>query len=285
MTSLAGKTAVVTGATSGIGRATAVELARRGARLLLVGRNEARAKETLDAIRAAAPRCEVEVIRGDFSAQAEVRRVGEELARRIDALDLLINNHGVTLMKRETTPDGYEATFAINHLGYFHLTGLLLPKLRATKGARIVSVASEAHKFGALDLGDLHSEKKYAAMRVYGKSKSANIHFTRELARRYGSADLTINCVHPGGVATNLGAGQGPLLDVLHKVVMLFMKTPEEGAETSLYAATSPDAAGRNGAYYSDCKLKEPAAHCRDGATATQLWDVSEKLTGLTYPA
>ncbi|MBM4382051.1 MAG: SDR family oxidoreductase [Deltaproteobacteria bacterium] len=286
MTSLAGKTAVITGATSGIGRATAVELARRGARLLLVGRNETRAKETLDAIRAAAPKCDAEVIRGDFAAQAEVRRVGEELAKRVDALDLLINNHGVTLMKRETTPDGFEATFAINHLGYFHLTGILLPKLRATKGARIVSVASEAHKFGALDLADLHSEKKYAAMRVYGKSKSANIHFTRELARRYGSADLTINCVHPGGVSTNLGAGQGgAAMKALHKLIMLFMKTPEEGAETSLYAATSPDAAGRSGAYYSDCKLKEPAPHCRDDATAKRLWDVSERLTGFTYPA
>lgn len=284
MTSLAGKTAVITGATSGIGRATALEFARRGARLLLVGRNEARSKETLEAIRAVAPKCDAELIRGDFATQAEVRRVGEELAKRVDKLDLLLNNHGVTLMSRELTPDGYEATFAINHLGYFHLTGILLPKLRATPGARIVSVASEAHKFGALDLADLHSEK-YSAMRVYGKSKSANIHFTRELARRHGSPQLTINCVHPGGVATNLGAGQGPWFDLLHKVVMLFMKTPEQGAQTSIYAATAAEAAGKNGAYYSDCKLKEPAAHCRDEATARKLWEISEKLTGFTYPA
>jgi retinol dehydrogenase-12 len=285
MTSLAGQTAVITGATSGIGRATAVALAQRGARLLLVGRSEARAKETLDAIRAAAPGADAEVIRGDFATQAEVRRVGEELAKRVDRLELLINNHGVTLMKRETTPDGYEATLAINHLGYFHLTGLLLPKLRATPGARIVSVASEAHRFGALDLGDLHSEKKYAAMRVYGKSKSANIHFTRELARRYGSPQLTINCVHPGGVSTNLGAGQGPWLDRLHKVVMLFMKTPEQGAQTSIHAATAAAAAGKNGAYYADCKPKEPAAHCRDEQTARALWAESEKLAGIVYPS
>lgn len=284
MTSLAGKTAAITGASSGIGRATAVELARRGARLLLVGRNEARSKETLEAIRAAAPKCDAEVIRGDFATQAEVRRVGEELAKRVDTLDLLINNHGVTLMRRELTPDGYESTFAINHLGYFHLTGILLPRLRATPGARIVSVASEAHRFGALDLGDLHSEK-YAAMRVYGKSKSANILFTRELARRYGSPQLTVNCVHPGGVATNLGAGQGPWLDLIHKLVMLFMKTPEQGAQTSIYAATSPDAAGKNGAYYSDCKPKTPAAHCCDDATAKRLWEISEQLTGFSYPS
>ena len=286
MTSLAGKTAVITGATSGIGRATAVALAQRGARLLLVGRNEARARETLDAIRAAAPKADAEVIRGDFATQAEVRRVGEELAKRVDRLELLINNHGVTLMKRETTPDGYEATFAINHLGYFHLTGLLLPKLRTTPAARIVSVASEAHRFGALELDDLHSERRYGAMRVYGKSKSANIHFTRELARRFASPELTINCVHPGGVSTNLGSGQGgPLLRAIQKLVMSFMKTPEEGAQTSLYAATSAEAAGRNGAYYADCKLKQPAAHCRDDATAKQLWEVSERLTGVTYPS
>jgi NAD(P)-dependent dehydrogenase (short-subunit alcohol dehydrogenase family) len=286
MTSLAGKTAVITGATSGIGRATAIEFARRGARLLLIGRNEVRARETLEAIRSSAPKADVELIRGDFAAQAEVRRVGEEIAKRVDRVDLLINNHGVTMARRELTPDGYEATFAINHLGYFHLTGLLLDKLRKTPGARIVSVASEAHKFGALDLGDLHSERKFGAMRVYGKSKSANIHFTRELARRYGSPQLTINCVHPGGVATNLGAGQGgPLLSLVQKTVMLFMKTPEQGAQTSIYAATSPEAAGKNGAYYADCKEKQPAAHCRDEATARKLWDASERMTGFVYPA
>jgi NAD(P)-dependent dehydrogenase (short-subunit alcohol dehydrogenase family) len=285
MTSLAGKTAVITGATSGIGRATALDFARRGARLLLIGRNEARAQETRELLRAAAPSAEVEILRGDFAAQAEVRRIGEELLERLDRLELLINNHGVTLARRETTPDGYEATFAINHLGYFHLTGLLLPKLRATPGARIVSVASEAHKFGALDLDDLHSERRYGAMRVYGKSKSANIHFTRELARRYGSPQLTINCVHPGGVATNLGAGQGPLLTLVQKAVMLFMKTPEQGARTSIYAATAPEAAGKNGIYYAECKAKEPAAHCRDLATARALWEVSERLTGCVYPA
>ena len=285
MSSLAGKTAVITGATSGIGRATAVEFARRGARLLLVGRNRARANETLAAIRAAAPKCDVEIVRGDFAAQAEVRRVGEELVKRVDRLDLLINNHGVTLARREVTPDGYEATFAINHLGYFHLTGLLLPKLRATPGARIVSVASEAHRFGALDLDDLQSERSYAFMRVYGKSKSANIHFTRELARRYGSPQLTVNCVHPGGVATNLGAGQGPLLSLVHRAVMLFMKTPEQGAQTSIHAAIAPETAGENGAYYSDCKPKQPAAHCQDEKTARELWTASEQLAGLAYPS
>jgi NAD(P)-dependent dehydrogenase (short-subunit alcohol dehydrogenase family) len=283
MTSLAGQTAVITGATSGIGRATAVDFARRGARLLLVGRNEERARETARAIRAAAPRADFEILRGDLAAQAEVRRVGEELLGRIDRLDLLVNNHGVTLARRQTTPDGYEATFAINHLGYFHLTGLLLPRLRATPGARIVSVASEAHKFGALELDDLHSERRYGAMRVYGKSKSANILFTRELARRYGSPQLTINCVHPGGVATNLGAGQGPLLSALQRVVMLFMKTPEQGAQTSIYAATSPEAAGKQGAYYADCRERRPAAHCLDDGTARALWEVSERLTGCVY--
>ena len=283
---LAGKTAVVTGATSGIGRATAIDFAQRGARLLLIGRNEARARETADAIRAAAPMADFEIVRGDFAVQAEVRRVGEALLKRVDKLDLLVNNHGVTMAKRELTPDGYEATFAINHLGYFHLTGLLLPKLRATPGARIVSVASEAHRFGALELDDLNSEKRYGALRVYGKSKSANIHFTRELARRCGSPQLTINCVHPGGVSTNLGSGQGgPMLRMLQKLVMRFMKTPLEGAQTSIYASTSPDVVGKQGAYYADCREKQPAAHCRNDATARELWALSEQLTGCVYPA
>ena len=283
---LAGKTAVITGATSGIGRATAIDFAQRGARLLLIGRNEARARETADAIRAAAPMADFEIVRGDFAVQAEVRRVGEALLKRVDKLDLLVNNHGVTMAKRELTPDGYEATFAINHLGYFHLTGLLLPKLRATPGARIVSVASEAHRFGALELDDLNSEKRYGALRVYGKSKSANIHFTRELARRCGSPQLTINCVHPGGVSTNLGSGQGgPMLRMLQKLVMRFMKTPLEGAQTSIYASTSPDVVGKQGAYYADCREKQPAAHCRSDATARELWALSEQLTGCVYPA
>ena len=283
---LAGKTAVITGATSGIGRATAIDFAQRGARLLLIGRNEARARETADAIRAAAPMADFEIVRGDFAVQAEVRRVGEALLKRVDKLDLLVNNHGVTMAKRELTPDGYEATFAINHLGYFHLTGLLLPKLRATPGARIVSVASEAHRFGALELDDLNSEKRYGALRVYGKSKSANIHFTRELARRCGSPQLTINCVHPGGVSTNLGSGQGgPMLRMLQKLVMRFMKTPLEGAQTSIYASTSPDVIGKQGAYYADCREKQPAAHCRSDATARELWALSEQLTGCVYPA
>ena len=283
---LAGKTAVITGATSGIGRATAIDFAQRGARLLLIGRNEARARETADAIRAAAPMADFEIVRGDFAVQAEVRRVGEALLKRVDKLDLLVNNHGVTMAKRELTPDGYEATFAINHLGYFHLTGLLLPKLRATPGARIVSVASEAHRFGALELDDLNSEKRYGALRVYGKSKSANIHFTRELARRCGSPQLTINSVHPGGVSTNLGSGQGgPLLQMLQKLVMRFMKTPLEGAQTSIYASTSPDVVGKQGAYYANCREKQPAAHCRNDATARELWALSEQLTGCVYPA
>ncbi len=283
MGALDGKTVVVTGATSGIGRATALALAAQGARLYLVGRSAERAQETVAALRAAVPSAAPEVVLGDFASQAEVRRVGEELSRRLDRLDVLINNHGVTLLRRSETPDGFESTFAINHLGYFHLTGLLLPKLRAARGARIVSVASEAHRFGALDLDDLHSRREFKPFRVYGKSKSANIHFTRELARRVAGPELTICCVHPGGVATNLGRGNGPVWDLVHRVVMLFMKTPEQGARTSVYAATAPEAAGRSGAYYVDCKPREPAAHCRDDPTAQRLWAISEELTGLRY--
>ncbi len=282
---LKGKTVVLTGGTSGIGRATAFELAARGARLLIVGRSEARAKETREALRAAAPAADVEIVLGDLALQAEVRRVGEEILKRSDAIHVLLNNHGVTLMQRTTTPDGFESTFAINHLGYFHLTGLLLPRLLATPNARIVSVASDAHKFGALDLDDLHSEKSYNGMRVYGKSKSANILFNRELARRLAGTGVSANCLHPGGVSTNLGGGgNGPLLEAFRRLIMLFMKSPEEGAQTSIYLAASDDVAGKSGGYYADCKEQQPAAHCRDDATANKLWAVSEQLCGISYP-
>jgi NAD(P)-dependent dehydrogenase (short-subunit alcohol dehydrogenase family) len=237
------------------------------------------------ALREAAPRSDVEVLRGDLALQDEVRRLGEEILERTDEIHVLLNNHGVTLLERTLTPDGFESTFAINHLGYFHLTGLLLPRLLATPNARIVNVASDAHRFGPLDLDDLHSEKRYSAMRVYGRSKSANIHFTRELARRLAGTGVTANCLHPGGVSTNLGSGSGGVaMEAFRRLVMLFMKSPEEGARTSVYLATSDEVAGRSGGYYADCRAKQPAAHCRDDATAKQLWAASEEMTGLRYP-
>ena len=280
------KTVVVTGATSGIGRATAVGLAKLDSRLILVGRDAGRAEETVAAIRKATGRKDVEVVRGDFARQAEVRRVADELLARTEAIHVLVNNAGVTMMKRTTTPDGFETTFAVNHLGYFLLTGLLLPRLRAAApGARIVNVASDAHRWGPLDFDDLQNEREYKGLRVYGQSKTANLLFTRELARRLAGSGVTANALHPGAVATRLGRGSGLLVDGLQRLVGLFMKSPERGAETSLFLATAPELEGVNGRYFADKREKQPRPHASDDALASRLWDVSEDLTGFRYPA
>jgi NAD(P)-dependent dehydrogenase (short-subunit alcohol dehydrogenase family) len=280
-----GKTVVVTGATSGIGRATAVGLARLDSRLILVGRDAGRAQETVAEIRAATGRADVEMLRGDFARQAEVRRVAGEILARTDAIHVLVNNAGVTMLKRTTTPDGFETTFAVNHLAYFLLTGLLLPRLlAAAPGARVVNVASDAHRWGALDFDDLQNEREYKGLKVYGQSKTANILFTRELAQRLEGRGVAVNAVHPGAVATRLGRGSGPVLDLLQRALGLFMKSPERGAETSLHVATAPDLEGVSGRYFADRREKQPQPHAADPALARRLWDVSEELTGLRYP-
>ena len=280
------KTIVVTGATSGIGRATAMGLAKLDSRLILVGRDAGRAEETVAEIRKATGRKDIEIVRGDFARQSEVRRVADELLARTDAIHVLVNNAGVTMMKRTTTPDGYETTFAVNHLGYFLLTGLLLPRLRAAApGARIVNVASDAHRWGALDLADLQNEREYKAMKVYGQSKTANILFTRELARRLEGSGVTVNALHPGAVATRLGRGSGPLFDLLQRVISVFMKSPEQGAETSIFLASAPELEGVNGRYFANKEEKQPQPHASDLALAKQLWGISEGLTGFRYPS
>ena len=278
------KTIVVTGATSGIGRATALGLAKLGSRLILVGRDAGRAEETALVIRAGTGRSDVEVVRGDFAQLAEVRRVGEEILARTDAIHVLVNNAGVTLLKRSTTPDGYETTFAVNHLAYFLLTGLLLPRLRAAApGARIVNVASDAHRWGPLDLDDLQNEREYKAMKVYGQSKTANLLFTRELARRLAGSGVTVNALHPGAVATRLGRGNGPLIDLVQRAIGLFMKSPAQGAATSIYLASAAALEGVSGRYFANRKEKQPAAHATNDATAKRLWEISETLTGFRY--
>jgi NAD(P)-dependent dehydrogenase (short-subunit alcohol dehydrogenase family) len=279
-----GKTIVVTGATSGMGRATALGLARLDSRLILVGRDAGRAEQTVAEIRKATGRKDVEIVRGDFARQAEVRRVADELLARTQAIHVLVNNAGVTMLKRTTTPDGHETTFAVNHLAYFLLTGLLLPRLlAAAPGARIVNVASDAHRWGALDFEDLQNERSYKAMKVYGQSKTANILFTRELARRLAGSGVTVNALHPGAVATRLGRGQGAFSELASRLLGLFMKSPEQGAETSIHLASAPALEGVTGRYFADQKEKEPMPHARDEAAAKRLWQISEELTGFRY--
>jgi NAD(P)-dependent dehydrogenase (short-subunit alcohol dehydrogenase family) len=281
---LEGRTVVVTGASSGIGRATALGLAAEGARLILVGRTPERCEETLAEVRRRSRRDDAVMLRADLSSLKEVRRLAEEVQARADRLHVLVNNAGVTLLRRETTVDGLEATFATNHLAYFLLTGLLLPRLRESAPARIVNVASDAHRFGRLDLDDLQNERRYGAMRVYGQSKTANILFTQELASRIAGSGVTANALHPGGIRSNLGRSEGALAEALRRVVGLFLKSPEEGARTSLYLAGAPEVEGVSGRYFARCRERRPAAHARDAEVARRLWERSEELTGFRYP-
>jgi NAD(P)-dependent dehydrogenase (short-subunit alcohol dehydrogenase family) len=277
--SLAGKTCVLTGATSGIGLAAAAWLAARGARLVLVARNPARADDAVAAIRARTPGADVEIVRGDLASLREVRSAAAEVLARCPAIDVLFNNAGIVKLKREVTVDGYEATFAVNHLAYFLFTNLLRERLAATPGARIVSTASDAHRFGGpLDWGDLQSERRYRGFGVYGRSKLCNILWTRELARRLEGTGVTANCFHPGGVATRLGQSDALWTRVASRLLAVLLRTPEQGAATGVWLATSPDVANVSGRYFADEREKAPNRHAQDDAAAKRLWEVSEEL-------
>ncbi len=278
-----GKIVLVTGASSGIGRATAVGLAKQGAQLLIVGRTPARCAEAVAAVHAAGDG-RAQMIEADFSSLAGIRALADDVQTRVDRLDVLVNNAGTLARRRTLTADGYEATFAVNHLGYFLLTGLLLPVLRAADRARIVTVASEAHRAGPLDLDDLQSERDYGTMRVYSRSKTANILWTQELARRLDRSGITANSLHPGVIRTNLARELGVGLGLAMGLAGLFMQSPEKGAETSIYLASSPDVEGLSGRYYDSSRERSPAAHACDPTIARRLWDLSEELVDHAYP-
>jgi len=277
-----GRRCVITGATSGIGEATAAALARAGADLTLVCRSAERAEATVRRIREAAPGAQVDLVLADLSSQAEIRRAAAEILADPRPIHVLLNNAGVVHLSRTTTVDGIETTFAVNHLAYFLLTLLLLDRVRESADARIVNVASEAHRFTSMDFDDLGHEKDFGWVKAYGQSKLANILFTRELARRLEGTGVTVNCLHPGGVSTGLGANNHALL---HRVLMFlgkpFMKTPEQGARTSIYLATSPEVAAVSGEYFANCKRKPGSRQSSDPEAARRLWDESERLTGL----
>ncbi len=279
---MTGKTVVITGANSGIGLETAVELARAGATTVITARDRARGEAAVADIRARAGHDRVDLVLFDLGDIASVRQGAQAIVSRCDRIDVLVNNAGVVLSDRRETPDGFEATFAVNHLGPFVLTELLLERIKHSAPSRIVNVASTAHK-GArkgLDFDDLQSTRKYSGMQVYSKSKLANIYFTTELARRLEGTGVTVNCLHPGTVATAYGrdGDSSGILAFGLKVIKPFILTAAQGARTSVYLASSPDVAGVSGQYFVKCKARKPSAAAQDDEAARRLWKISEEL-------
>lgn len=272
MSSMKGKRVVITGPTKGIGRVTAVELAKKGAEMILVARDEARAKELANEIGGA------EIFIGDLSSIAEVKRVGDEIAKKYDRIDVLINNAGAINMTREKTVDGYERTFATNHLAYFVLTDKLLPSLKNAPSARIVNVASEAHRRGSIDFDDLQFEKRWSGMNAYFASKLANILFTAELARRLEGTKVSANSLHPGAVASGFMANNSGIIALGWKAISPFLLSSEKGARTTIFLASDPSVEGVTGKYFEKCKERKPSRKARDMAVAHRLWELSEDL-------
>jgi len=278
MTDLTGKVCVVTGATSGIGQATAKGLAARGATVGLVARNRERGEATLAQLGTAAGRARLFV--ADLSSQREVRGLADEVLAAWERLDVLINNAGAVIGRKSLSEDGIELTFALNHLAPFLLTCLLLDRLRATPGSRVVTVASRAHHYGRIDFDNLRGEKGYVAQLVYGRSKLANILFTRELARRVGAAGPVANCMHPGVVATRFGEGGGALTRLWFKLFRPFLRTAGQGADTVIWLAAAPEAGRVSGEYFVDRRIASTTTMARDPDLARRLWEVSERMTG-----
>jgi NAD(P)-dependent dehydrogenase (short-subunit alcohol dehydrogenase family) len=276
-----GKTVVITGATSGIGQVAAEQLAARGARIILIARDDRRAKTVLDRLRSTAPGIDHAFYLADLSVVSETKRVTAEIASRQQPIDVLINNAGAMFSNREITHDGLERTFATNHLGYFVLTLGLLDALAAAPSARIVNTASAAHLKASLDFEDLQSARHYSALEAYSKSKLCNILFTRELARQISSRGIIANSLHPGFVATRFGDQSGGLLSLGVRVAKLFAISPEKGARTIIYLASAPEATQLTGKYFFDLKPIEPSKAAQDDASAALLWAKSIEMSNM----
>ena len=279
--SMAGKTCIVTGGTSGIGEAAALALARKGADIAILCRSKERGVATRERIESETGRACVRLFYGDMERLDDMRRVGGEMREALPRIDVLLNNAGVTMLGRSETPDGFETTFAVNHLAPFLLTHQLLPRLLETPGARIINTASGAHKFARFDLDDLQSKRDYSTMRVYGASKLANMLFTTELARRLAGRDIGIWSLHPGAVSTRLGANNGGIAKVLLPLLSLFFKTPEQGARTSVHLCSAPRIDAPNGTYFANERPARTSALARDAEAARRLWEESERMVGI----
>ena len=277
-----GKTCMVTGANAGIGRATALGLAKMGATVVMVCRSRERGEVALAEITRESGNSSVLLLLADLSSQTAIRNLAADFTAKYPSLHVLINNAGIIPKRRTVTEDGLETQFVVNHLAYFLLTNLLLDTLKASAPARIINVSSKVHERASLDFDDLQSERSYHPTHVYAWTKLANVLFTYELARRLEATHVTANCLHPGAVATNLLADYMP--SVPRFTMKMFGTSPEKGAQTSLYLATSPEVEGVSGKYFVNRKSVPSSKASYDRTAARRLWEVSAKLTGLPIP-
>jgi len=275
------KICLITGTTSGIGQATAMALAKMGATVIVVGRNKERCQNTVAKIKRETGNSKVDYLLADLSVQSQIRQLVTDFKSRYDHLDVLVNNAGAINFFRRVSVDSIEMTFALNHLAYFLLTNLLLDMLKASAPARIVNVASNSHLGQHLDFDNLELKHGYNPMRAYGRSKLCNLYFTYELARRLEGTGVTVNAMHPGFVATNMGANNGWLVKLFLPLIHRKSLTPEQGASTVVYLASSPDVEGVTGKYFVRERgvMSDPVSY--DESAAMRLWEVSEEMTGL----
>jgi NAD(P)-dependent dehydrogenase (short-subunit alcohol dehydrogenase family) len=276
-----GKVIVITGATSGIGQVASERLGSMGARIVLVARDKVRGEVALARLRERAPGVAHSIHYADLSRLAEMKRVAAEIAAAESRIDVLLNNAGALFSSRQVTEDGLELTFATNHVAYFVLTHGLRDRLIASAPARVVNTASNAHEGARLDFDDLQSSTDYSGLKVYGRSKLCNILYTRELARRLTGTGVTANCLHPGFVATRFGDQSGGLLSYVVRVGKTFAVSPEKGADTLIYLASSADVANVSGRYFYRCRPAAPSKEAQDDAAAQRLWRETAKLVSI----
>lgn len=282
---VSGKVCTVTGASSGIGKATAMGLAQMGATVVMICRTRERGERAQTEIVSRTGNLNVELLLADLSSQRAIRAVAEELKRKHSRLDVLVNNAGGIFSPRSLSEDGIEYTFAVNHLAYFLLTRLLLDRLKESGPSRIVNVSSDAHTTGHINFDDLEGKRRYFAQRAYSQSKLANLLFTYELSRRLQGGAVTVNAVHPGAVRTNFGSTASTPFRIIVKVAGPFMRSPEKGAETVIYLASSKDVEGITGKYFYDKKEARSTTESHDLNVARRLWEVSEQMTRIQSSA
>lgn len=282
---LDGKTVLITGANTGIGKETALDMAKRGARVILACRDVTRARIAADSIRQESGNGNVVVKKMDLSSLQSVRNLAKDVQENEERLDILINNAGIMMCPKWKTEDGFEMQFGVNHLGHFLLSNCLLDLLKKSAPSRIVNVSSLAHEKGRIHFDDINLDKGYDPVKSYRQSKLANVLFSRELASRLEGTGVTVYCLHPGVIRSELGRHLFPTLALWKKIIAMpfymLIKSPREGAQTSIYCAVDESVANTSGHYYSDCAPKTPAPQALDDAAAKKLWDLSASMAGL----